>query len=61
MWNLLKMIQKNLFIKQEQTQISEPILWLPYVKPLRGGRNWEVGSDIYTPHYKTDDKLEPTE
>jgi len=28
MWNLIKMIQKNLFKKQKQTQISKPTLWL---------------------------------
>ena len=28
MWNLIKMTQKNLFIKQKQTQISKPDLGL---------------------------------
>ena len=33
MWNLIKMLQKNLFIKQKQTQISKSNLWLPKRKP----------------------------
>ena len=46
MWNLIKVIQKDLFKKQKQTQISKPILGLPKVTPLWGGKNWEGGINI---------------
>ena len=39
MWNLIKMMQKNLLKKTEtNSQISKPILWLPSVKLLAEGR-----------------------
>ena len=47
---------KNLCIKQKQTQqISKPILRLPQVKLLGGGKKWEGWNNIYILLYKTDD------
>ena len=54
------MIQKNLFIKPKQTQISKPILWLPQGKPFGGGKNYKDKNNIYTLLYKTDNIQEPT-
>ena len=54
-WNLIKKMPKNLFIKQKQTQILKLILWLPQVRPLWGGKNWEGENNTYTLFYKIDD------
>ena len=48
MWSLIKEIQKDLFIKQKQTQILKSNLWLPKGKLWREGINWENGINIYT-------------
>ena len=53
-WNLIKSDTKKLICKTE-TQISKPILWLPWVKPLWGRKNWEGGNNIHTLLYKIDD------
>ena len=55
MQNQIKNDKKNLFLKQKQTQISKPILRLPEVKPLGGGKNWEGENNIYTLVCKTDE------
>ena len=47
MWNLIKNDTKELIYKTE-TQISKPKLWLPSVKLLRGGKNWEGGNNVHT-------------
>ena len=39
-------MQRNLFIKQKQTQISKPVLRLAQGKPLEGEENWEGGDNI---------------
>ena len=47
---------KELIYKTEiNSQISKSILWLPQVKPLWGGKNWEGGNSIYILLYKIDD------
>ena len=43
MWNLIKMIQRNLFIKQKLSQIPKPISWSPQEKPLGEGGTGRVG------------------
>ena len=49
MWNLIKMMQKNLFIKTEaNSQISKSNVWLPKGKPWEGGMNQKDGIDICT-------------
>ena len=48
--------RKELIYKTEtNSQISKPSLWLPQMKSLGGGRNWEGRNNIYTRLYKTDD------
>ena len=42
------MIQKNIFEKQEQTQISKQTLQLLQGKPPGGERNWEGGNNTHT-------------
>ena len=47
---------KELTYKTEtNSQISKPVLWLPKVKLLRGGKKWEGENNIYTLLYKIDD------
>ena len=50
-WNLIKMIQKDLFIGQKQTQISKLVLWLPKGKEWGGGMDAEEGIGICTLMY----------
>ena len=47
MWNLIKMIQKNLCIKQKQT--SKPNLWLP--KGKHCGEEWIGRLELAYTHY----------
>lgn len=55
MWNLIKKDTKELICKTEaNSQISQPILWLPWVNTLWGGKNWEGENDINIPLYKID-------
>ena len=48
MWNLIKMIPKNLFIKPKQTQRFRKQAYDYQREMLRGGINQEVETDIYT-------------
>ena len=54
-WNLIKMVEKNLFIKKNETQISKSIFQLPQVEPLWGEKNLKDGTNIYPLLYKIDD------
>ena len=49
------MVEKNLFIKKNETQISKPIFQLPQVEPLWGEKNLKGGTNIYPLLYKIDD------
>ena len=54
MWNLIKMMQKNLFTKRKQTERPETKLLVTKGEMLPGGINWEVGIGMYTrPHAKS--------
>ena len=57
MWNLIKMTQKKLFIKQEKKthRFQNQTYGCNKVKLLWGGRNWESGNNTYTWPYKIDD------
>ena len=39
MCNIIKIIPKNLHDNRSKLMTSKQILWLPYVKPLWGGKN----------------------
>lgn len=52
-WILICEAKELIWKTETHSQISKPNLWFLSVKPLRGGKNWEGGDNIYTLLYKT--------
>ena len=48
-------IDLEIIILSQISQTENPILCLPQVKPLWGGRDWEGGNNTYTLLYKIGD------
>ena len=47
-WNLIKMIQNNLFIKKKQTNRFKKQSMVAKEETMEWGRNWEDGNNLYT-------------
>lgn len=60
MWNLIKILQRNIFKTEKSTQISKTKL--PFTLGENTVGRGELGdwNNIYTPLYKVDNKLEHT-
>ena len=60
MWNLIKMIEKNIYKTGTNTQIGKSNLWSPQGKPSTGGVIQEDEINIYTlPYIKQINNKDP--
>lgn len=55
MWNVIKMIQKNLIIKRKLTYFKTNLMVTIAETTGGRGKNWEGGKNTYTLLYKMDD------